>query len=838
MTSTADQLWAYVQAHPNSDLWVKDVDNPGGYWFVAASSLTAVAAGQPDPNDGKEGQPPAWPVDPKEPFVRYLKAGTFVNLRTGPAYTAKFVKQIGPFGNTTPFAVLLYQEKDDPGSTHTYAPLQDGSGWVATDLLLDYDPDAPPVVTANVAVPYRGQFDNQAPIPNNWCLPDCIGMLLDWRASVLGIADAQPSTRDLAMQTSLAVDPSQGLITRVGIGLAAKYGMTLELRNDLTPPAIDGELAAGRPVVVLIKYGEIPEREDQADPFGHFVVIRGKDTTGYRINDPDWRTIGNFKELQGENLHILSSELVAALSKAEAPYQGLIVVGLPPATPVVQPPAIGKTYYCIDPNGANYRTSGDITAPISGPGVVYGDAVTIDDTQVNVNGYAPVIGPGNVTQAWTKLSEYSLTQPPAQPTNTGTNPPPVVTPRVTKQMKVNYPAGNSINLHLTPDTLATSRIKDTTGQDISILNGTVLNVLVDPTPYTDPTGHVVQMYQIDPNEAPLGGWWADGDYLTDPNAPVQPAPPPASTISKMSLHVMAGSHGGQVVQMVGDCASAGKNFPGIHLTRSLNWQGQVQIAQLKKADPKIKVSLRIYYPDSYLSPSGPNDWKFFDFNRTDMRGQGKAMGDWYQTSFIDPDPDAQLADWHQCINEPTSEGQTSYLPAPLQPSHYAGFVTFWTGVLDSFEAHGRKAAVFAFPMEHPPLEFWQDAGVLDLLRRVKANGHILMLHQYLAPDVAPGNWTEQTSIQRHKQIVALLPDDLKDVLICFGEYGAGYAARWQVDQLLEGWKLADHELADLGNVLFAANWTVDVGGNIATWGPSDLSADLPKIHDYRLNYTP
>lgn len=735
--------------------------------FIVATPVPTVPPAPPAPGPIQPPDPTPTPTPTPAPGSqpgRRVWTTDNDNLRDAGKHTGSNVLAQIPLGKD------LYIQADKPvfdvPSKLTYVPLAPGGAanatapidpskqpiFVAANLISSFDPASPPVLTPGthkLQVTYNSQNIAGARKYRNDCGAACVWMLLHTLANKLGLAEPTFSIDDLADQTSLA-KADVGLDTWELAKLAAQHGLTLALHTgDVTVPFVAQQIMAGFPVVCLIRYADLPEREDP-DPFGHFVVVTGVEVdaggsmTHVYLHDPDWWKAGKYQVEQGAYLKVTAAEFSAALANAPANPGSKLNQGL-----VVFWPAFTQSkqsdypeFTCQDEGGTNLRWYGSINAPLVNAGFKKDDPAHLDLSRQNANKYIPVIGETGEVIGWALGTEFSTT----------------------------------------PATL-----------------------------------------------------------------PMQPTPPPVSnpgipglvpTSSKMSLHVMAGSHGGQVVNLVGACRAAGRRMPGIHLTRSLNWQGQVQIASLKQVDPDLLFSLRILYPDSYLSPKDDKDWRWLDFTRTDMRWQGKALGDWYQDSFIEPDKDAQLASWHQPINEPTSEGSTPYLPVGgLQPSHFQGFVTLWHGILDSFEARGRKCAVFAFPMENPPLEFWQDTGVLDLLRRVKAGGHILMLHQYLAPDLAPGNWTEQISIMRHKQIIALLPDDLKNILMCCGEFGAGYAAQWGIQQLLAGWAQADKVLAG-DNMLFMGNWTVDTGGNIKLWGPSDLSGHLSEIQAYLVGYQP
>jgi uncharacterized protein YvpB len=166
-------------------------------------------------------------------------------------------------------------------------------------------------------------------------------MLLDWQAAKDGQAAPNIPIDTLSSETSLAHNDI-GLPTAALIPLAGLYGLKLQLAT-LTLDSIDAELAAGRPVVALIAYGTLLQRENQADHFGHFVVVVGSDTQNVYLNDPDWWNQGAHKREDGHNWAVPREQFVQAMEQSPVRGQGLIVPSPPAAlTPDPSPKGEGS----------------------------------------------------------------------------------------------------------------------------------------------------------------------------------------------------------------------------------------------------------------------------------------------------------------------------------------------------------------------------------------------------------------------------------------------------------------------------------------------------------------
>ncbi len=182
-------------------------------------------------------------------------------------------------------------------------------------------PTAPALL---IDVPYRSQEDPDARRYRNDCGPACVAMYIDWLRQKRG-QPAQPVSIDqLASETTLA-QSDQGLYLHDLVPIAANHGVTLTLNLTLTFSAVLAELNAGRPPLVLIAYGPLIGRENQADASGHFVIVTGYDADHVYVNDPDWWNQGSVHREQGHNWQIPITQFKQAMAQSPGPNQGCVI---------------------------------------------------------------------------------------------------------------------------------------------------------------------------------------------------------------------------------------------------------------------------------------------------------------------------------------------------------------------------------------------------------------------------------------------------------------------------------------------------------------------------------
>jgi len=115
--------------------------------------------------------------------------------------------------------------------------------------------------------------------------------------------------------------------------------------------AVQEQIAAGKPVVALINYGPISERQNTADHFGHFVVVVGVDSDSVYLNDPDFW--GNRMQY-GAGLKVKAIEFDQALKISPIPNScvflttDMAVTPPPPPTPAVHTIPPGQAHVNTD----------------------------------------------------------------------------------------------------------------------------------------------------------------------------------------------------------------------------------------------------------------------------------------------------------------------------------------------------------------------------------------------------------------------------------------------------------------------------------------------------------
>jgi len=128
-------------------------------------------------------------------------------------------------------------------------------------------------------VSYKSQNDPDALKKNNDCGPACVAMLL--------LAQGQEvHTDDVYAASSVMAD--QPLRFDQVEAAAAHYGLTLTSRWNLSLQTIYDCIGQGTPVIALIKYQYLPDRQGQGTTGGHFVLVVGYDDAAGEIviNDP------------------------------------------------------------------------------------------------------------------------------------------------------------------------------------------------------------------------------------------------------------------------------------------------------------------------------------------------------------------------------------------------------------------------------------------------------------------------------------------------------------------------------------------------------------------------
>lgn len=169
-----------------------------------------------------------------------------------------------------------------------------------------------------IAVPYLSQWDGDAHLSRGDCGIVCAAMLCRWKG--------QPVTPDgLLRAAHLPVGRHAYSFNEI-ILAAAAGGVKLRAQASSDWLALRTELDAGRPVISLIRYGELSGNLDDFDG-SHFVVVCGYDADSVIICDPDYWSP---RRADGDHRRVPLKEFRAAIGDAlratgNKPFQALIL---------------------------------------------------------------------------------------------------------------------------------------------------------------------------------------------------------------------------------------------------------------------------------------------------------------------------------------------------------------------------------------------------------------------------------------------------------------------------------------------------------------------------------
>jgi hypothetical protein len=142
-------------------------------------------------------------------------------------------------------------------------------------------------------VPYKSQNDPDAQTENNDCGPACVAMILLTQGRSV-------ATSDVYAASGVAQD--RGLSFAEVTAAAAHFGLPLNTRIGMSLQDVRNTIDQGTPVVALVKYLYLPDRQGQSTTGGHFVLVVGYDDDAGEIfvNDPYyWASLRN----QGDHHH-------------------------------------------------------------------------------------------------------------------------------------------------------------------------------------------------------------------------------------------------------------------------------------------------------------------------------------------------------------------------------------------------------------------------------------------------------------------------------------------------------------------------------------------------------
>ena len=153
---------------------------------------------------------------------------------------------------------------------------------IAFATLLEASPLSPVVPTPHILdTPYRSQWDPDGSDYGSDCGPACVAMVLEHYGVRVDI-------NQLSREAGMVAGRPYTLPVEL-MRAAMLHGVTLARRLPCVISDLAIELDAGRPVIVLLHYGSIINRQDANYTKGHWVVVVGLDKDAVYIHDPNWR---------------------------------------------------------------------------------------------------------------------------------------------------------------------------------------------------------------------------------------------------------------------------------------------------------------------------------------------------------------------------------------------------------------------------------------------------------------------------------------------------------------------------------------------------------------------
>lgn len=275
-------------------------------------------------------------------------------------------------------------------------------------------------------------------------------------------------------------------------------------------------------------------------------------------------------------------------------------------------------------------------------------------------------------------------------------------------------------------------------------------------------------------------------------------PEPTTKRNRLGWHILPGAPR-SFIDMLGRLHMAGRPVPFVTLVY-VNGAAAFTAAEIKAVSPSTTICAR--------------DLRGGDYQGGDIGGWNNATREhgraYFETNKHLITDDMRNADFIQFrdVNE-TGEG--------------TGINAWWQGMLDGADAMGVKLGVYQFSYGNPAdLAFWRWDSTVDLLTRVKRDGHALCLHEYADHD----DWTNDWTILRHRRIYPLLPEELRDIKLWVTECGESYLApgtpnNRSADRYASRLASLQQSLADSPGDADVALWTLGNGGD-SRWNADRL----------------
>lgn len=163
---------------------------------------------------------------------------------------------------------------------------------------------APVAVEGVLSAPYHSQFDGTV-----WAEGNCGPTTLSMALGALNIDVDQLTLRGLANRQMGIVDPNDGTTWESLAYAAHAYGVSTEGLNvgksykTWTLEDLKAELAQGRPVMLLVRYWDLPDHVTSTYAGDHYIVVLGVDANGNIVyHDSATRGDGSYRKITQSQL--------------------------------------------------------------------------------------------------------------------------------------------------------------------------------------------------------------------------------------------------------------------------------------------------------------------------------------------------------------------------------------------------------------------------------------------------------------------------------------------------------------------------------------------------------
>lgn len=130
-----------------------------------------------------------------------------------------------------------------------------------------------------LSIQYFSQWDSDAGNSNNDCSPTSLKMVLNYYGKLVAVNDLLKAS-----------GAGTGFVNWTQLSKSAKaYGFTSSMIRKANKKSVMELIDQGYPCIVVLHYGDLPNRQDVKFTGPHILVISGYDESGYFVHDPNYK---------------------------------------------------------------------------------------------------------------------------------------------------------------------------------------------------------------------------------------------------------------------------------------------------------------------------------------------------------------------------------------------------------------------------------------------------------------------------------------------------------------------------------------------------------------------